>query len=280
MTIAGVAPASEADDAAISADRRETKYSIEYEQRAALIAALDRHLPPHRFRGEGANRLPDPAHFVTTVYFDTPSLAHFNAACSDSENNVKLRAKEYYDLHPSLAELATSSDHVFHRAPWLWLELKRKAGDRTTKHRVRLERASIPTWICRAAAQEGGKLEDTDAEDAQAIRAYCRATPEPLSALCLVNYRRASWQSQDGLLRVTLDLDLGIFKAPQELWSRALVRSRLGQPLLRERRALLEIKRRTSTVPGWLEETLEVVSARSIVYSKFVHAARAVIEHG
>ena len=62
---------------------------------AGLFADLQKHLPLHRFTGAGANRLPDAHHYVTTIYFDTPSSLHYRTATTDTEHNIKVRAKEY-----------------------------------------------------------------------------------------------------------------------------------------------------------------------------------------
>ena len=100
-------PAAEAD-ARMTAERDEVKYLVARRRRCRRWPrAMSHQLPPHRFTGEGANALPRPRHFVTTIYFDTPSRHQFRASRADADHNLKMRAKEYYDLHPSLAELAT-----------------------------------------------------------------------------------------------------------------------------------------------------------------------------
>jgi hypothetical protein len=69
-----------AQDAALTAERGEIKYFVPLAQLPDLTAGLNERLPPHRFRGDGANTLPRPLHFVTTVYFDTPGRVQFRAA--------------------------------------------------------------------------------------------------------------------------------------------------------------------------------------------------------
>src|SRR5262245_15441239 len=96
-----------AADARMTAERDEVKYLLAREKIQGFATAMARHLPHHRFTGDGANMLPRPRHFVTSVYFDTSSRHQYAAAQADAEHSLKLRAKEYYDLHPSLAELAT-----------------------------------------------------------------------------------------------------------------------------------------------------------------------------
>jgi hypothetical protein len=264
------------DQDSITSDREETKFLVAAHDRKTLVAALNEHLPSHRHSGEGANRLPGPEHFVTTVYFDTPTRRHFRAALGDTQQNVKVRVKEYYDVHPSLAELATDASQVLHQSAHVWLELKRRAGDRTTKQRVRLERRSVPTWL-----REQGAAAAPHDSDAAAIRAYCQSLAEPLVPSCLVNYRRASWQAADDALRVTLDAELAFFEAPNELWSRpSLSRAGLGTPRLRESRLLLEVKQRGGPLPAWLVQTLLEARARPVSYSKFLRAAESVHDDG
>ena len=264
-----------AHQASLTADREESKYLVAWQEQRTLVAALNQHLPTHRHRGEGANPLPGPEHFVTTVYLDTPSLTHFHAARRDGENHVKLRAKEYYDVHPSLAELATDSSQFLHRTPYVWLELKRRVGNRSQKQRVRLERSAVAAWL---------SGHDTCVEtngDAAAIRAYCRGFSEPLGPCSLVNYKRRSWQAADDTLRVTIDSELGFFAILPELWTMpSLSRSALGQPRQREPNLVVEIKRPSSALPAWLEQALHGARAKPVSYSKFVHATESVLGNG
>jgi hypothetical protein len=108
----------------------------------------------------------------------------------------------------------------------------------------------------------------------------CTAFAEPLSAVCLVNYRRLSWQSEEGNLRVTFDRGLASYAPPADLWARrqALVRSALGAPAAQEASGVLEVKRR-GAVPAWLADCLEQIGAAPVPFSKFVTAARAVGAH-
>jgi hypothetical protein len=260
--------------ASLVADREESKYLVASQEQRALVAALNEYLLTHRHRGEGANTLPGPEHFVTTVYFDTPSLTHFHAARRDGENHVKLRAKEYYDVHPSLAELATDSSQFSHRSPYVWLELKRRVGKRSQKQRVRLERSAIVAWLAGPGAAEG-------TGDAAAIRAYCSTLSEALGPCSVVNYKRASWQAPDDTLRVTIDSELGFFAVLPELWTiPSLSRSALGRPRRREPNLVVEVKRPSSALPTWLEQALQRARAKPVHYSKFVHATEAVLAHG
>ena len=274
-------------DERLTADRDETKYLVGGDRLAPLLALLGKHLPPHRFTGEGANLLPGARHLVTTIYFDTPARTHYRAATGDIDHNVKIRAKEYYDLHPSLAELATDPGDIVRYQPWIWFEMKRRDGARTIKHRFRLPKRDVPACLnggqvvpdALALPASGVVPADSERAGIREIVAYCRALGEPLAASCLVNYRRLSWQEPDGDLRVTLDSELAFYAVPDDLWQRrrALVRDALGAARASEPRAVLEIKRR-STPPAWLESFLGGANVASVRFSKFVAAASAV--HG
>ena len=81
-------------DAAITAEREETKYLVDAARLPALLRRVGQELSPHRFTGEAANRLPGAEHFVTTLYFDTPGRAYYAAAKRNQQSNLKIRAKE------------------------------------------------------------------------------------------------------------------------------------------------------------------------------------------
>ena len=221
MTLNAAGPLRLPDDR-LTADRDETKYLVGGDRLAPLLALLSKHLPQHRFTGEGANLLPGAWHLVTTIYFDTPARTHYRAAIGDIDHNVKIRAKEYYDLHPSLAELATDPADIVRYQPWIWFEMKRRDGARTIKHRFRLPKRDVPACLnggqvvpeALALPVTGVVPADSERAGIREIVAYCRALGEPLAATCLVNYRRLSWQQPDGDLRVTLDSELAFYAVP------------------------------------------------------------------
>jgi hypothetical protein len=274
-------------DDLMTAEREETKFLLPLGRAALMVAELDQELPSHRFTGEDANRLPDPHHYVTTVYFDTATRAQYRSAVTHVDRNVKVRGKEYYDVHPSLAEVATDPNALLHYQPWLWFELKRREGKKTFKHRVRLPKRDVPQFfrntmnaeVLRSAALRSDEQEVPSDRSLALFEQFCRDLEEPLEASCIVNYRRLSWQSDDGALRVTLDLNLAFWKPPAELWmlEEPLTPSLLGAPSARLDRAVLEVKSRAEP-PAWLERALGRSAADPSRFSKFVAAARAV--HG
>lgn len=264
-----------ARDGALTAEREETKFQVQSARAQRFIRALLPHVKPHRFVGKGANRLPDAQHYSTTIYLDTQDHALLRAACGDSGNNLKLRAREYYDLHSSLTELATDPAQIVHFEPFVWFELKRREGDKTFKHRLRLPKADVPAFFRGSYAPE---LDSEAArQDLHAIQRFMGALDAPLDASVLVNYRRLAFQDDSGALRVTIDLDLSFYAAPEDLWTRthALVRGSFGPPRRVEPGVLVEIKLR-GPEPAWLSEALAEAQATPEPAGKFVRAGRVV----
>ena len=271
-----------ANDARMTAERSETKFLISPEQAAALVRELDARIDSHRHQGEGANRLPDARHHVTTVYFDTTSRTLFRGAKA-SGSHLKLRAKEYYDIHPGLTETATDLRQLVRYQPTVWLELKSRDGVHSGKQRIALPKRDVPAFFAHGEittemveiqeASFGGEARRV----LEAVAALCASCGEPLHADCLVNYRRQAWQDESGELRVTLDRDLAFFRPPPDLWTRewALLRATLGTPVAKDSRRVLEIKLRNET-PGWLAELLARLAISTEAFSKFEAASSAI----
>ncbi len=266
-------------DAAITAERVETKYLVAASALPALTRRIAAQLEPHRFTGEAANRLPDAQHFVTTIYFDTPSLSYFFAAKNNQQTNVKIRAKEYYDLHPALAELATDPEQILRYQPWLWFELKKREGQSTSKRRFRFPKAAAATLFDDNGAPDTLPEASTERADAEFLIGHVRAQSERVVPSALVNYRRLSFQNPDSTLRVTIDLGLAFFRVPIDLFRRArpLSKSELGKPAGVEPRAVVEVKR-LAAMPSWLEQALSDSAGSAVSFSKFVAASEAL--HG
>lgn len=271
-------------DARLTASRREDKYLVSVDAARALASAANRFLSPHRFRGDGANPLPGARHFVTTIYFDTAERELFQAAHAGAAH-LKLRAKEYYDLHPDLTELATDAADLVRFQPIVWLELKHKDAAMSGKQRIGVPKADLPAFFAEGRLspatieiQEAAYGSEARAVMAEVVR-LCASCRRPLAADCLVNYRRQAWQDDDGALRLTIDTGLSFFAPPPDLWQRrrALVRESLGAPTAVEARRVLEIKTRGPT-PGWLAARLDELGLAPVGFSKFEAASAAV--HG
>ncbi len=268
----------------MTAHREETKYLVSPEQARLFAREVRTKVATHRHRGEGANLLPQPRHYVTTIYFDTPDRALYRAAHA-TESHLKLRAKEYYDVHPDLTETATDPRQLVRFQSILWLELKSRDAKFSGKQRIGLPKADVPAFFTRGQiTQEMVQIQQaTHGEDARAVldsvAQLCRRLAEPVRADCLVNYRRVAWQDDAGELRITLDTDLAFYAPPDDLWTRAwaLLRNTLGPAVASESRRVIEIKTRAAQ-PGWLVEALHAIRILETPFSKFDAASSAV--HG
>jgi hypothetical protein len=244
------------------------------------MRALTGHVAEHRFEGKGANRLPRARHYVTTVYFDTPSLDLYQAVRA-SEDNLKVRAREYYDVHPELLELATSQSQVVRYSPVLWVEVKGKHQGRTYKRRVGIPKADVGAFFEHGQVSEAMRALQTDQADeviTELLELRSRYA-EPLRPSCLVNYRRTAFQNPEGSVRITLDQRLACYAPAPDLLARPrpLLREYLGSPSYEEGAIVLEVKL-TGAPPAWLEALIASARAERFAYSKFVTATEAVYD--
>jgi hypothetical protein len=279
------------ESSAITRDRHELKFTLSELHAQEFAAQVSARIPKHRFTGRGANRLPRARHYVTTVYFDTFSRDLYRAVREDP-NSLKIRAREYYDLHPELLELANDPRDIVRYSPVLWIEIKGKRDGRTHKRRIGIPKADLSPFfergevsqamreIQRAArvdrpstAEPAAPSDDVIAE-LSALRARFS---EPLRASCLVNYRRTAFEDTAGSLRVTFDQRVAYFSAAESIWQseKPLVREALGMPAREQSGYILEVKTR-GELPAWLTDLLERTGAEQHALSKFVTASEAV----
>jgi SPX domain protein involved in polyphosphate accumulation len=268
----------------ITHDRVELKFKVSAAHASAFARGLAAHVSEHRFEGEGANRLPRARHYVTTVYFDTQSLDLYRAVRS-SDDNLKVRAREYYDVHPELLELATHANQVVRYSPVLWVEIKGKHHGRTYKRRIGIPKTDVSAFFERGEVSEamhalqvqkrGSKADDVIAELLDLRTRY----PEPLRPSCLVNYRRTAFQNAAGNVRITLDQRLACFAPTPDLLlqPKPLLREYLGRPRYEEPAFILEVKL-TGDMPGWLDQLMKTAHAEQFAFSKFVTASESVYD--
>ncbi len=268
---------SEQTPARLFAERTELVYFLDPEHSQAFVDGVEAHLRPH-VHGGGVIGTSPPAHYVTTLYFDSDTH-EIARTCERGEENVKLRAREYYDREPDL---------TVRREPFLWLEVKTRTGSRTRKVRV-----AIPTDEVGSFLREGvisrrmlalqrsiwGKSAEVVT---QAISELCKRTTEPLKPDCLAHYRRRAWQDVDELIRITLDSELAFYRPPANIFTeiRALSDALIGPPVGRLSRELIEIKLHGEP-PAWLrrlilDTKLEPATDGRRAFSKFVAASHAV----
>lgn len=228
---------------ALFAQRSESVYFLREGEgeMTAVTVALDEHLDVEQFVAR-----PSVAHFVTTLYFDTPD--HVLArACACERDNVKLRAREYSDQG---LDLEVQSE------PLVWIELKARADGLTRKQRFAVPNTKIPELL-----REG--------------------LSEQLQSACIAHYRRQAWQNSAGNLRVTLDTELSFYRVPTGSLGESLREVLVEPPVVAFTRSVVEIKRHGQP-PAWLaaltEHALEPALVEGRPFSKFLAAMGAI--HG
>jgi hypothetical protein len=275
---------SDTADYQITADREEVKYEVDADAVGGLVEALSLRLPMHRYYEDGESPLPGAIHYVTTTYFDTEAREAFQRA-STSDDNVKLRAKEYYDLHPDLVDAQAGRGDVVRGTDTLWLEIKRRQGLRTRKRRLGMPKSDAPDFFASGAVTAAmleiqlrlyGEDVGTALEDLHALPG---SFSTPLRPDSMVNYRRRAWQSESAALRVTLDSEIAFYRPPNDLWvgGKPLTRDGLGEPVEATDTLVLEIKYNDG-VPDWLQTLLDGPGFARSSHSKFLSASRAVHE--
>jgi len=272
-------------DLLMTADRSEKKLVVPPSFAVTLARSFNEHISPHRFSGPGATELPGGRFYTTTIYFDTANRHLYSAASGREEENLKLRAREYYSLHPSLTQLVTDPRQLVRFTPVVWLELKSKIGNRTTKRRIGIPKKDVPAFFGSGTiTPEMIALQRDDyGKDAtrvlDEVAQICRQYGQPLQADVLINYCRNAWQSADGALRVTLDRSVSFIEPPKDIWQRkhALVRETLPAPTVVLPDCILELKSR-GPLPDWLTAAVARLGLQEAAFSKFVTGSRAV--HG
>ncbi|PRP96002.1 VTC domain-containing protein [Enhygromyxa salina] len=278
------------NDALIFADRVEDKYFLDPAHARAFVDGVTRQIGEHRFRGHNANTLPRPVHYVTTLYFDSQSR-EIARACERGDDNVKLRAREYYDEHPDLTEVVTSRSGVIRREPLVWLEVKARVGVSTRKVRFSLPSPEVGEFLSGGVISEKTLAQQRsnwgpDADQVfEQITQLCTQTEGPLRPDCLAHYRRRAWQDPSGSMRVTLDTRIGFYRPPVDMFSGSgeyisLRKLASGPPITRLPQYLVELKLRDAQ-PDWLRALisstkLEPARVGQRTFSKFLAASRAV----
>jgi hypothetical protein len=256
-------------------ERSERVYFLPSERVDEFVAAIGEHLGVHEFEPSASGVYDPAAHYVTTLYFDSP-LRDIAIACEAGGDNVRLRTREYQDRTGARAR----------HEPLVWVEVKARSGDRTRKRRFALALDEAGSLL-----EEGvitprlGIFRRPQASHSATVLAEIADLGTrirgPLGPDCVVRYRRRAWQDDAEGIRITLDTELSYHRPPAQPFvdGRPLA-ERLGPACARLPQALVEIKLRHA-VPAWIDELTEPLALAFVgkhTFSKFVAASRAV--HG
>jgi len=205
--------------------------------------------------GRNARRL---CGWVTTTYFDLPDRRLARAALDRPEQNLKLRAREYF------------SEEGIPTSPFLWIEIKEREGGVSRKSRFQLHRRLLRRFLegerdlaeILTCQEKGCALEDVVA----AVQRIDDLARSPLLTVGSVRCRRSSVQGGDPAARITLDESISYHLGrPSE-------RGSLAPAAWVEPAAIIEIKHVGDAVPDWAAELAGPLEPSD--YSKFLVLAR------
>lgn len=260
-----------------AAERREDVYTAGAEAAEPFAAVVAQHLPldPHNLQARNA----DAAHYVTTLYFDSANhdIAH---ACASDEDNVKLRAREYFDRNV---------ENEITAEPVLWFEIKARVGASTRKLRFPIPTTEVAGFLhdglitARMIELQRERWGQRAEQLFEELSKLCSRTAGPLQPDCVAHYRRRAWQDPSGHTRVTLDTELAFYRPPVNVFSQLNSLADLierKQPVLRADHCVIEIKL-AGEQPEWLTELiaaskLERTPETAKTFSKFLAASQAV----
>lgn len=245
--------------------RSEIKLRLTAEEADIFAAEIKRHLPVYCY-SPGRETT-----FVTTVYFDTDDFRFYSRANKFRDDNLKLRLKEYYYEVPEGYEVV----------PECWIEVKRRLGEATSKHRFRVAKVLVQRLFAgedcfneiyksnrELAAEDVRKVFDTFLG---VVRTY------DLRPYSITNYRRRTFQAAgDESIRVTIDDLIAYFRAPALLYNgfAALTRGVLGEACGQQKHTVVEIKT-TRERPAWMLALLDRFPQSH--FSKFLTSTQALL---
>jgi hypothetical protein len=121
--------------ASTSVERREHVYIANSAAAEPFAVGVARQLAsdPRNLQARDA----DTAYYVTTLYFDSANhdIAH---ACASDDENVKLRAREYFDR---------TVENEITSEPLLWFEIKARVGASTRKLRFPIPTSEVGAFL-------------------------------------------------------------------------------------------------------------------------------------
>lgn len=260
------------------AERSEHAYFLTAENAPIFVDRVGEYLGAHCFYPNEADTFEPPAHYVTTLYFDS-NAGEIVHACQRGVAGVRLRAREYYDCDPKLG---------IRREPLLWLEVKASSGSSTRKTRFAIPSTEIHAFLSDGVItrrmlmmqrRTWGRSADAVIHE---IAELCTQTAGPLRPDCMAHYRRRAWQDVGETMRITLDTELAFHRPPANLFRDGLTLSDavVGEPVGQLGYNLVEIKLRRDQ-PAWLRQLildvgLEPALDAGRAFSKFVAASHAV----
>ena len=164
-----------------AASREERKYPFPAARAAMITAWLDARLPRDPQYPDGV---------ITSCYYDTPQLDSYQESADGEFAKQKLRLRWYGDPVDPYAGV--------------WVELKTRAGTRSSKQRFRSRSSGLPNALGLIIPERRELIELVRAQ----LGGGSLSIDPTLEPTALIRYRRLRWQSLDGSLRASLDTEV------------------------------------------------------------------------
>jgi hypothetical protein len=209
--------------------RTERTYVLSDAQAAHIEGVIAGELPARTYAGAHECR-------IRTVYLDSKDGFFARSIVNNPSRSTKLRVRSYYPGEPL-------------RDPPVWVEVKHRRGLVVAKSRFETTRAALP------AVLRGGTPPDApEQQELARVRGIRSLIPT-----VIVDYRRRSYETPDGGLRLTFDGDVSAGRASADYFARAQLAPHQisGWQALGDSR-IFEVKLRGSVprMPRWLGSLL------------------------
>ena len=188
---------------------------------------------------------------ISTIYFDTRDLALGRGLKKNPEENIRIRAREYF----------YSSSGGFVHSPYIWVEIKAKQGHAIIKKRFRLLKEYLGR-VWRGVDVTKALMRNNPGAGEAALRHY-RELKDILGEkefvpTVITHYEREEYRKPTGDLRITFDRDISYHRPPEDLYKtfEVLSRDRLGRELGSEPNRILEMKDHRQ-IPRWLARVVD-----------------------
>lgn len=230
--------------------RFEKKYLVPYTQLQALRDRLMPFLRPDTFAG--LEKFGYPEYTVRSIYFDSHDKKSVDEKIAGVEERKKLRVRGY--------DLENEQSKVF-------LEVKRKLGNRIYKTRAFIPFAKTSDFLCFGPDLETTALLEAQKQDDDARRFMFQLKKNNMTPLNLIVYEREAYHGKfNADLRITLDKNIRseLYPSVRGLYSEK------NLTYIWENHFILEVKYFDPPMPGFVKTIIEDFKLQSQALSKYV----------
>jgi len=230
--------------------RFEKKYLVPYTQLQALRERLAPFLRPDSFAG--LEKYGYPEYTVRSIYFDSHDKKSVDEKIAGVEERKKLRIRGY--------DLENEGSKVF-------LEVKRKLGNRIYKTRALIPFSKTPDFLCFGPDNETVALLEKQKQHDDALRFMFLLKKNNMAPLNLIVYEREAYHGKfNSDLRITFDKNIRseLYPSLRGLYHEG------NLTYIWENHFILEVKYFDPPMPGFVKTIIEDFKLQSQALSKYV----------